>query len=234
MGAKLASFPFREFSALYAPVHQVRVLSLAGNQLRGLAAPEGGHRASAVMLVAGERILGVSVASSFSEEANSSGIRHGWCGFDLMGLQHALAFGPCGEIRCAATNRSLITLDDKAMTDAKKINLADITVESMRAAIQRDSGIENPEAIWPFAEALFREKGADAFLGACYSFFLDRDIDDSGRSHFSGLIIAGSPLRQVWDTLLTSDEFKGRKQLSFPGPFDPRFPFSLSPLGNQS
>ena len=234
MGVGMIVFPYAEFAARYAPVNQMRVLAMAGNRVRGLAAPEEGHRASAVMLVAGTRILGVSIAAGFSEEANANGMRLGWCGFELVGLQHALAFGLRAEIRCLASNRSLIMLDDDAVAAATSSDSPDVTVEAMRAAIQRDSGTENPDAIWPFAEALFREEGADAFLAECYSFFLHRPIDDAGRVHFSDLIIAGAPLREAWDTLLTSDEFKGRKTLSFPGPFDPRFPFSLSPLGNQS
>ncbi len=228
MGAKLASFPFAEFAALYAPVHQVRVLSMAGNRLRGLAAPDGGRRASAVMLVAGERILGVSIAGSFSEEAKSSGIRHGWCGFELAGLQHALAFGPCGEIRCAATNRPLITLDDNAIADAKNIISAEVTVELMRAALQRDSRADDPETIWPFAEALFHEGGVETFLGVCYKFLLGRPIDPDGMNYYKTRMSSEGDLRIVWDSLIGSDEFMGRASQSFPGPFDRDFPFIVS------
>jgi hypothetical protein len=228
MGAGVIVFPHAEFATRYAPVHQIRVLAMAGNRVRGLAAPDGGLRPSAVMLVAGTRILGVSIASGFSEEANSYGMRLGWCGFELAGLQHALALGPCAEIRCAATNRSLITFDDDAIAEAANSMTSLVTLESMRAAIQRDNGIEDPNAIWPFAEALFREEGVDTFLEACYRFFFDRSIDDEGRRHFKDFLIGGAQLREVWDILLTSAEFKDRLAQSSPGPFHPRFPFSLS------
>ena len=59
MGDSVMLFPDAAFAARYAPVHQIRILSMSGNRLRGLAAPEAGPRPSAVILTAGERVLGV-------------------------------------------------------------------------------------------------------------------------------------------------------------------------------
>ena len=233
MGAGVTGFPHAAFAARYAPVHEVRVLSLSGNRLRGVAVPDGGPWPSAVILGAGKRVLGVAIATSFSEEAKASGMRYGWCGFELSGLQHALAFGPRGEIRCAITNRLLITLDDEAIAGAASSLSTDITVEALRAEALSGYGSEDVEAIWPFAEAFFKEKGSASFLGAIYSYLLGRPLDSEGQSFFESSMERGMPPHNVWKTIAGSEEFRNRTSRVLSGPFDPGFPFSLSPLGSR-
>lgn len=230
MGASMIEFPHAAFAERYAPVHQIRILSMSGNRLRGLAVPEGGLRPSAVILAAGERFLGVSIAGGFSEDAKAAGLRHGWCGFELLGLQHALALGPRGEVRCAATNRSLITLDGDAIASAANSPFIRITVEALRAEALRENLTEDIEAIWPFAEAFFQEKGPRAFIDATYLYLLGRPADPDGRSVYEKSIAAGMRPRDVWNTFVDSDEFRNKTMKAHSGPFDSDFPYSLSPF----
>lgn len=233
MGASMIKFPHAAFAERYAPVHQIRILSMSGNRLRGLAVPEGGLRPSAVILAAGDRFLGVSIAGGFSEDAKAAGLRHGWCGFELLGLQHALALGPRGEVRCAATNRSLITLDDDAIASAANSPFIRITVEALRAEALRENLTEDIEAIWPFAEAFFQEKGPRAFIDASYVYLLGRPSDPDGRSDYETKLAAGSGPRDIWLEFIECDEFKNTGIKFFPGPYDPDFLFSLTPFGNR-
>jgi hypothetical protein len=233
MGDSVMLFPDAAFAARYAPVHQIRILSMSGNRLRGLAAPEAGPRPSAVILTAGERVLGVSIASAFSEEAKVAGLRDGWCGFEVAGLQHALALGPRGEVRCAATNHSLITLDDDAIASAASAPHTDITVEALRSQALRENGTANEAAVWPFAEAFFQEKGFGAFIDALYAYLLGRPCDKDGRSHYEQSMAAGAAPQDIWLSLLESEEFKNRGLKIIPGPFDPGFPFGLAAMINK-
>jgi hypothetical protein len=233
MGIGVTGFPHTVFAARYAPVHEVRVLSMSGNRLRGLAAPDGGQLPSAVILSAGERTLSVSIATAFSGIAKAEGMRDGWCGFELSGLQQALAYGPCGEIRCAVTNRSLITLDDEAIASAASLASPGITIESLRDEIRRDSGTDDLDGVWPFAEAFFQEKGPRAFIDASYLYILGRSGDPGGLSSFENAVKSGAALRQVWHAMAGSEEFKEKGSKIFLGPFDPGFPFSVSPLGSR-
>ena len=232
MGASVNGFAQTVFSARYAPVHEFRVLEMSGNRLRGLAAPDGSLLPSAVILSAGKRTLSISVASAFSEAAKAEGMRDGWCGFQLSGLQQALAYGPCGEIRCAVTSRLLLTLDDDAIASAPSLVSTNISIEALREEICRDSGTDSLDAVWPYAEALLEEKGVSAFIDASYVYLLGRSADAEGQSAFETRVTSGAPPRAVWHSIVDSEEFLKRRLKIFPGPFDPGFPFSLSPLAN--
>jgi hypothetical protein len=234
MGASVTFFPHAVFAARYAPVHQIRILSMSGNRLRGLAIPEGGLRPSAVILAAGERLFGVSIAGGFSEEAKAAGLRYGWCGFELLGLQHALALGPRSEVRCAATNRSLITLDDDGIASAANSLSTSITVEALRAAALRENLTEDPDVIWPFAEAFLQEKGPRAFIDATYLYLLGRPADLDGRSFYEKSIAEGMRPRDVWSTFVESEEFRSKAMKVLSGPFDSDFPYSLSPFARNN
>ncbi|MCA3357509.1 MAG: hypothetical protein ING02_05900 [Roseomonas sp.] len=225
MGISVAVFPHTVFAARYAPVHQLRILSMRGNRLSGLAAPESGPLPSAVILAAGERILGVSIATAFSEEAKVSGLRDGWCGFELSALQQALAYGPHGEIRCAATNRALITLDDDAIGRAVISVPAALNFKFIQDENLHMVGSGDLQSLWPYARRFLDWKGPTAFIEACHNFFLGRPSDPHGRSRFESALAAGEEPRSVWLSLLGSDECKSRGLKVFPGPSHPDFPF---------
>ena len=75
------------------PVAQFMVFGITKGVARGYAAPTGSANPSGLLATSGERVLGVAVATGFSSEALTAGLRHGWCGFELSGVTLGAALG---------------------------------------------------------------------------------------------------------------------------------------------
>ena len=147
MGTRVTTFPTQAFVARFAPVERVEVHRMDGNRVYGVAAPSDGPRPCAVILSGGDRIFGVATAGSYSPKAKAAGVRHGWCGFAVTGVQHAMAVGLVGELRCAVTGRSLATIDDNEVAQAVNIVRINISLEAMRRSIGSHISIADIDAI---------------------------------------------------------------------------------------
>ena len=231
MGAGMTTFPTQAFAARFAPVERAEVHRMDGNRVCGIATPVDGPRPCAVILAAGDRIFGVAIAGSFSPKAESAGVRDGWCGFEVTGIQHAMALGLVGQLRCAVTGRVLVVIDDDDVAQAANAARIDMSVEALRISVGKQNGTADIEAIWPFANALIRERGIDTFLDEAYRYLLGRPIDSDGWSSNKAQIAAGVPARRIWDGIVASDEFKSRSSRSFPGPFAPEFSLRVRAFG---
>ena len=221
----MTSLPRANFARRFAPVERLEIVQLVGNRVRGYAAPVGGDRPCAVVIASGSRVFGVAVAGAFSTEAKAAGLRLGWCGFEVMGALFGMALGGSAELRCAVESRTLVQLNNVDCLAQVMAPRPQASVEAALSIVQRQNDATGPDAVMPFSEAYCRVHGNAAFVDATYRYLLGRNADPHGRDSFLKDMDGGLSPDAIWRRFMTVPEYTNLPRHSFPGPFDPGFPF---------
>ena len=199
--------------------------------VNGIAAPLNGPKPCLVALIAGSEIIAISQASQFSPNAHAKKVRLGWCGYSIGGISQAIAIDPTPELRCAVSGRVLMRLEGEMLAARIQPPIRPMmSVDELRARLQVEAGASDIEQVMPFAIELFHRKGPEALVVASYRYILDRQADAAGLLRYAADCTDPQNIRNVWASMMHSDEFRARKRKVLPGPFDPDFPFSRNCL----
>ncbi|TVV70741.1 hypothetical protein [Sphingomonas solaris] len=205
------------------------VLAVEGNRIAGHAAPAAGRLPCAVRLEADGEVIAIARATRFSADAAAAGIRLGWCGIVVDGLDLAAALADRARLVCVTSGAVLleVAVPSPALPAALP---APLSVAGLIAEAQQGEACDEAGAIHPFALATLQRHGVAGVLDAAYRTLLLRPAEASMIADWQAL----PPLRDLagmaLQVLLTSTEYRDRPGHIIPGPFHPTFAFDLSPF----
>ena len=220
----------------YAPVKKFEIQQdmLSSGVVRGLAIPASGSLPCALALAAGPNVLAVAAATNFSSVALERNIRLGWCGFEVGGLNQAVATGHDVEIRCHTTGQVQVRWDGTTLASClERQSRKHLTVQGMLSRLSSNITLADLDQVVPFALDLACRSGSRPFLRASYQYILRRWPEPEAESRFAGDYTTPQAIRELWNVLVNSPEATAARTPFLAGPFDPSFPFPLDPLEQQ-
>jgi hypothetical protein len=217
----------------FAPVDSFELLQdpIPSGVLRGIATPVSGPKPCALALVAGEATIATSAAMGFSQGAAERGIRQGWCAFQIGGLHQAVALGHDVELRCIVSGQVQIRWEGSALaaslTPPRPKYLA---FSDLRTVLRGFDACTDLQQVLPFALELARISGSRTVRRASYQYFLERPPEPAVEAERPPDLVTAQAVLKLWSDLSQSPEHRALDRQFLPGPFDPRFPFSLHAL----
>ncbi len=199
-------------------VHDLAVLD---NRIVGHAAPAGGPLPCGLRLEADGAIIAITRATGFSPDAAARGLRRGWCGVTLEGLDVAAALADSMQVYCVTSDRLLL---ETAVPAPSFVSDAPLTVEGLLDAMRREGCGITPASLLPFAQATLRRQGLHAMLDATYRTLLGRAADADVVAAWQ----ADPPPEAAQAAIAMiagSIEFRDRPGHMVPGPFHPQFAY---------
>lgn len=221
---------------VFAPVERFEVSESEFDigVLMGFAAPVSGPQPCGVKVSAGGELLATTSASRFSTDALTAGIRLGWCGFMIGGVEQCVALGHDVELRCMASDRLLKRW--KAQTVASSLRPRQrrrLSVSDLRSRLNLERGCSDIQQVMPIAEHFARLHDSRAFVEISYRYLLDREADIGSSVYVNTDYSERSNIEILWRMIMDGTEFKTRFIAMLPGPFDTGFLFSLDALDLQ-
>ena len=209
----------------YAPV-SIFSGEIVDGVLEGYAAPERGLLPCSVGLFSGETAVSYARATRFSEEAEASGVRLGWCGFRLPGLAQALALEGAVEVRCGVTNAVLL----KPAIDVSKVErssrlVRQVSLTEFLTLVRSEDACPDVARLAIFASDHARRHGDRSFLHAAYQTLLGREPDSAIMAVWNGDSLDIDEIERLLSDMVESDELQGRAVQGIPGPFQSSFKF---------
>lgn len=175
----------------------------------------------ALRLEADGELIALAQATDFCRAAAARGLRRGWCGVMLGGLDIAAALADTVRIYCVASGELLLEADAPAPSPARRMPLS---VEELIVAMRRDVCDDDAALLRPFAEATLRRYGLHAMLDAAYRTLLGRPVE-SGVVEAWRADLPPDPAGTVLRGITDSPEFRDRPGRIVPDPFHPAFAF---------
>ena len=201
----------------------------------GFAAPSSGLKPCALALQSSGQTISVARAVRFSDNARGLGIRRGWCGFLISGLEQCLSLNGSAQLRCAVSNQLLHEWTGEQLSSTIQPRTRQlVTVNGMRERLLSDGCCQDLDDVISFAIDLGHSSGSRAVLEASYHYLLSRGVDRAAEQEFSEDFLDEATIRELWRRIKASDEFRARAPLMLPGPFDPGFAFPLEGLNAAS
>lgn len=190
----------------------------------GYAAPETGIHPCLLYLKSDGGVIAAAEAIGFSEEAGRKGVRAGWCGFKLFGLDMAKALGTVLTVECAVSGRALQTLGSSppARDGARERSTSLMTVEDILGLVRDYAGSPSIEALTPFARRHNQLAGFDSLIEASYLSLLGRDASPDDLQAWRFLRSDSNGERSLLESLAGSEEFR-IKNAALPGPYQSAF-----------
>lgn len=190
----------------------------------GYAAPETGIHPCLLHLKSDGEIISAAEAVGFSDDAHRKGVRTGWCGFKLFGLDMAKGLGAVLTVECAVSGRSLQTVaSSPPATDGERERSTSlVTVEDILALVRDYASAPSIEALTPFAKRHSQVGGFDSLIEASYISLLGREASADDVQVWRVLGSQANGERTLLEALVGSEEFRNRKG-SLPGPYQSAF-----------
>jgi len=212
----------------YAPVSTFSG-EIVDGALEGFAAPAKGLLPCSIGLFSGATAISYARATRFSETAEASGVRLGWCGFRLPGLAQALALEGAVEVRCSVTNAVLL----KPAIDVSEVERSSRTISQVSLAefltlVRSEDASPDVSRLAIFAYEHMRRHGGRSFLHAAYQTLFGREPDGATMAVWSGDGLDLDGIERYLADMVASDEFQGRAVQGIPGPFQSSFKFDRS------
>lgn len=209
----------------YAPV-SIFSGEIVSGVLEGYAAPERGLLPCSVGLFSGETAVSYARATRFSEEAEASGVRLGWCGFRLPGLAQALALEGAVEVRCGVTNAVLLRPTvDVSMIERSSRLVREVSLTEFLTLVRSEDASPDVARLAIFGFDHARRHGRRSFLHAAYQTLLGREPDDPTMAARNGDSLDIDAVERILSNIIASVEFRRRTVQGIPGPFQSSFKF---------
>ncbi|WP_428151633.1 hypothetical protein [Brevundimonas sp.] len=214
----------------YAPVVSFSA-GIVDGAIEGYAAPARGLLPSSVALFAGDTAISHVRAARFSEEAETAGVRLGWCGFRLPGLAQALALGGQIQVRCGVSNAVLMkpAVDVSAVEKSSR-TVTQVTVAELLALVRSEDSCPDVQQLAVFGHDHMRRHGSVSFLFATYQTLFDRDPDSSVIEGWGGETMTLIEVATFLGEMMASEELESNAVQGIPGPFQTRFKFDRALL----
>ena len=212
----------------YSPVAAFALSDTSNDCLQGYAAPNGATSAQ-LRLISDDTTIAVVKATGYSAAAAAAGLRLGWCGFELHGLQQAFAVGDAVRICCGVSGEVLATLPREALTPvmppAKQLSVLDLI-----SAVRSTESCPSMHELLPFAVNHYRRHGARQFIEASYQTLLGRWPDTNATDIDFEIDTEEKRVESYLDVMINSEEYQEKWGGVIPGPFMAGFRFDLSGL----
>lgn len=197
--------------------------------LRGLAAPKGGFQPGALRLVAGGETIAATRASRYSPDAALAGLRVGWCGFELPGLDTAFAISSDVSVRCLVTDAVLATIElSQDLFAARADTNRPLSALEVFRAGSAGERCESVAEIVRFATDHRDRHGARSFVEATCLMATEVLPDPEDLEEFIELVTSDEGVMTFLSLMQESDGQEPRR--TFPGPFHPAFRYDRSLL----
>lgn len=207
---------------------ELTAIDLIKGRITGYAAPAEGPKPCALVLLSGSQIVSIARAIRFSAAASDTGVRRGWCGFVISGVEQGLALGGEVQLRCLVSERLFGQWSGEELGGVlRRSTRSFLSVVSLRKHLSIDGGCSNYRQVVPFALDLGRARGSRAVLEASYRYLHTRSLDRLGEESFLDELLEAAAIERVWEVIMRSEEYRARRSIMLPGPFDPGFTFPL-------
>ncbi len=223
----------RSLGRAYPPTDQFKVeiiIGSGGPMAVGFGAPRAGRLPCVLALVAGGECLQIVKAARYSNDAATAGIRYGWCGFKIDGLDIAAALGETVEIRCVADGKTLMQWRSLDLLESTKLapEKHHLTVSELIMLVRGAYGCTNVDQLRALGSQLRRALGDEALVDGAYRWLLGRkpSAEEVGNLTLS-VLPRGWQFMNLASLLVGSDEFKEQSGFPVLGPFEANFPFDL-------
>lgn len=196
------------------------------DRIQGIAAPIGGPLPCQVGLFAGDVPVAFARAARFSQDAEDAAIRLGWCGFELPGLEQALALGGLIQLRCGASGAVL--MKPKIDPDIFSTSVRSPRILSVFEAIRNTREAEacpDTKRLALFAREHLRLHGPRGVLSATYRTILGREIDPTGLAMWDHVSDLSDLVDEFIEDLVNSSEYQNMPVQVLPGPFQTAFAY---------
>lgn len=212
----------------YSPVAAFGLSDTSNDCLQGYAAPNGATPAQ-LRLISDNTTIAVVRATGYSAAAAASGLRLGWCGFELHGLRQAFAVGDAVKLCCGVSGEVLATLPQEAlspvMPPAKQLSVLDLI-----SVVRSPESCPSINELLPFAVNHYRRHGARQFIEASYQTLLGRWPEVNAPDVDFDLDTEEERVEAYLDDIIDSEEYQEKWDGIIPGPFMAGFRFDLSGL----
>jgi hypothetical protein len=204
-------------------------MTVQSGSLVGYAAPASGRWPAGVELWADDQIVAAVAATSFSEQAQSEGWRHGWCGFTIEGAGEGFAVASRCSLRCTASGAVLATLAVEQLLGPVAV-APRLSLEEMLAHVRTADCAATVEQILPFALSFSRRVGIGEFVEKSCTMLLHRFVDYGSAKLLAGLTGEEDP-HTILELIAETTEIEESALAYIPGPFHPEFLYGYDAFG---